>query len=95
MDNESISPEIRRLRKSYPNQDINLVLDNVPYHKSTLTQRILTKNKINLVFQPPYSPDLNPIEPSWAHTKNDIRSQSYSDYGFEEKLCFALNSRTW
>ena len=88
-------PSVKKLRKYYPNKAINLVMDNVPYHKSELTRRILDQNDINLIFQPAYSPDLNPIEPSWTHTKNDIRSQSYSHISFEDKLCNSINSRTW
>lgn len=88
-------PSIKKLRKYYPNTNIHLVLDNVAYHKSELTQRILTQNNINLIFQPPYSPDLNPIEQSWTHTKNQIRSKSYTNLSFQEKLCQSLNLRTW
>ena len=88
-------PTIKLIRQQHPNRSINLVMDNVSYHKSELTKKILIKNNINLVFQPAYSPDLNPIEPSWDTTKNDIRSQSYNQTNFEDKLCTALNSRTW
>ena len=87
-------PSVKKLKRHYPNRAINLVVDNVRYHKSELTELILKKNNITLIFQPPYSPDLNPIEPSWTHTKNDIRSQSYSSLSFQDKLCNSLNSRT-
>lgn len=93
--NDFLLPDVARLRITYPDKTINLVMDNVPYHKSELTKDILAQNNINLIFQPPYSPDLNPIEPSWTHTKNDIRTQSYTTSTFQEKLCNSLNSRSW
>jgi len=52
-------------------------MDNVAYYKrkkSEKTRNILAKNGINLKFQPSYSPNLNPIKPSWRHTKDDIRN---------------------
>ena len=69
-------------------------MDNVPYHKSQRTRDILKQNNINLKFQPPYSPDLNPIEHSWTHTKNDIKSNN-DNLSFYDKLCNSLNSRSW
>ncbi len=92
---ECLIPETTKLQMRYPYKRINLVIDNVPYHKSQTTTDLCISHNINLVFQPPYSPDLNPIEPSWTHTKNDIRSQSYDPTPFQDKLCNSLNSRSY
>jgi len=70
-------------------------MDNVAYHKSKVTKEVLEQNNINLKFQPPYSPDLNPIEPSWNTTKNEIRNQSYTEITFIEKLDNSLNQRSY
>ncbi len=51
-----------------------VVLDNATIHKSEETKMIIKKAKCHLVFLPPYSPDLNPIEHVWAHKKQSIRS---------------------
>ena len=88
-------PEVKILQRLYPNNPISLVIDNVPYHKSNKTVALCNENQINLVFQSPYSPDLNPIEPSWNTAKNDIRNCSYIPITFHEKLTKALLSRTW
>jgi len=70
-------------------------MDNVRYHKSEETQELCKQSNINLKFQPPYSPDLNPIEPSWGTTKNEIRNQIHTKESFEDKLCNSLVSRSW
>lgn len=46
---------------------VYMVLDNVRFHHAKRLQPILEKYKkqIELVFLPPYSPDLNPIERVW------------------------------
>lgn len=61
---------------------IYLVLDNVGFHRSQRTRRFaqqLNAPSVLLVHQPPYSPDLNPIEPVWReirvrHTHNRVLS---------------------
>jgi transposase len=92
---EVFVPKIHELRKTYKNSLIALVLDNVPYHKSQQTIDICNNNGIYLLFQPPYSPDLNPIEKSWNTTKNSIRSQSYTQLSFQDKLFTTLNDKSW
>ena len=87
-------PEINLIKKAFPGNPITLIMDNVAYHKSQKTRDILEKNKINLKFQPPYSPDLNPIEHSWTHTKNDIRNDCKNLF-FYDKLCSSLNTKSW
>lgn len=92
---EVFIPETKLIQKTYPRNPIALVIDNVAYHKSVSTLELCNNNGIYLVFQSPYSPDLNPIEPSWDTLKNDVRSQSYLPITFEDKLCNSLNKRSW
>ncbi len=51
-----------------------IVMDNATFHKRKDTQALIRNAGHTLLYLPPYSPDLNPIEPKWAHTKN-IRKQ--------------------
>lgn len=53
---------------------IYLVIDNASAHKSKKVSKFLLphKNKLELVFLPPYSPDLNPIEILWRELKKDV-----------------------
>ena len=46
-----------------------VVMDNVPFHKSAKTQELITRRGASLLFLPPYSPDLNPIEHDFATLK--------------------------
>ncbi len=46
-----------------------VVMDNVPFHKSAKTQALIQRTGATLLFLPPYSPDLNPIEHNFAALK--------------------------
>jgi len=53
-----------------------LIMDNAAFHKSQNTIALVEAAGCQLVFLPPYSPDLNPIEKFWANLKKKIRSNS-------------------
>ncbi len=46
-----------------------IVLDNASFHKGADMQDLLEESGHRLLYLPPYSPDLNPIEKKWAHAK--------------------------
>lgn len=48
----------------YPTGKIALILDNARIHYAKLIQPFLEENKshLELIFLPPYSPELNPIQ---------------------------------
>ena len=50
-----------------------VILDNATFHKSKLTKELIESAGCTILFLPPYSPDLNPIEVFWANLKNRIR----------------------
>ncbi len=56
-----------------------MVLDNVAYHHSQRIKRVLEKynHKIELIFLPPYSPDLNPVERIWWFMRKKISHNRY------------------
>jgi len=55
-----------------------VVMDNATFHKSPKVKEIIESVGCNLVYLPPYSPELNPIEKFWANMKDWIR-QKISD----------------
>jgi transposase len=68
-----------------------IILDNASYHKSEQLLKLFHKHKITLLFLPPYSPDLNPIENLWGTIKQHLRS--YYDYSLSlfDNLCNTVN----
>lgn len=50
-----------------------VVMDNLPVHKSDNVRRIIEAAGATLVYLPPYSPDLNPIEMAFAKLKSHLR----------------------
>lgn len=51
-----------------------VVMDNLSSHKSTRARMLIESRGATLVFLPPYSPDLNPIEMIFAKIKQSLRS---------------------
>lgn len=50
-----------------------VIIDNARFHKSKTIIQLIQNAGCRLLFLPPYSPDLNPIEHSWAAIKSGIR----------------------
>ena len=53
-----------------------IVLDNASFHKKSEVYRIAASYGCRAIFLPPYSPDKNKIEKSWANLKNWLRLNS-------------------
>ena len=49
-----------------------VVMDNAAFHKSEKTKTLIESVGCKVIFLPPYSPDLNPIEKFWANMKRWI-----------------------
>jgi transposase len=50
-----------------------VILDNLAAHKNLAVRRAIEAAGAELRFQPPYSPDLNPIENAFAKLKASLR----------------------
>lgn len=51
-----------------------IVMDNASFHRKKQLYEICSKYGYNLIFLPPYSPELNPIEKYWFVFKHRIRA---------------------
>jgi transposase len=53
--------------------DDTLIMDNARFHKKDEIKAIAERHNCRILFLPPYSPELNPIEHYWAHLKAWLR----------------------
>ena len=53
-----------------------IVMDNAAIHKSEKTREIIEKHVHELLFLPPYSPDLNPIEKVFGVLKRALKADN-------------------
>lgn len=60
-------------------KNIVIVLDNFRSHRAQATVNFAEENGIELVYLPPYSPDLNPIEFIWKSIKRVVSSEFIVD----------------
>lgn len=74
-----------------------IIMDNASFHKSEMTRILIEKRGARLLYLPPYSPDLNPIENYWAilklyvrkwNTSFDIFYQILDEFMSREKWCY-------
>ena len=52
-----------------------IIIDNASFHKSLKARNLIKDAGCNLIYLPPYSPDLNPIEHYWHKIKTAIRKK--------------------
>ncbi len=51
-----------------------VIMDNLSPHKNQATIDLIESKGASVMFLPPYSPDLNPIEKMWSKVKSHLRS---------------------
>ena len=81
---EVLIPQLR------PNDIV--IMDNLSAHKSKPTLELISNVGAEVLFLPPYSPDLNPIEKMWSKIKNSLRSSAARDLPkLIDAIALALN----
>lgn len=75
---------LEQLASEYP-EYLNVVqLDNGRFHYNS---SLKIPNNILLLFQPPYSPELNPIERVWHYIQQELSWENYENLdAFKEKV---------
>jgi transposase len=67
----TLAPKLRR--------DDVVIMDNAQAHHDPRVLKLVEKAGARVEFLPPYSPDLNPIEPGWALVKKVIKATAPRD----------------
>lgn len=77
---------LSELSKTYPNDRMSIIMDGAGWHKS---KWLVVPDNIKLVYLPPYSPELNPIERLWLHIKRNILTNKIYETleDLESSLC--------
>ena len=69
---------LRAIRLRHPKaRRICLILDNAPYNKSNRVRDLALELRIKILYLPPYSPNLNPIERLWKFMKKKVMANRY------------------
>jgi transposase len=79
-----------------------VVMDNLSSHKAARVRISIEKAGAELLYMPPYSPDMNPIEKAWAKLKELLRAaQARTRDVLEQAIADALkritpdNAKAW
>lgn len=87
---ESFKVFVKRIIKcARTERKILLVLDNARFHHAIINREFLKsiKDKIELMYLPAYSPELNPIESFWKKTRRGVTHNRYFESLVEEGEC--------
>jgi transposase len=84
---------LKKIRRVYRNAGkIYIICDNASYYKSENTRLVAAALNIELVFLPPYSPNLNLIERLWKFFRKKVMNNKYyekfSDFKFAVDIFF-------
>ena len=68
-----------------------IVMDNAAFHRKKQLISLAQNYGHTLIFLPPYSPNLNPIEKFWAHLKKRLRKYLALFCGFDDALYYCFD----
>ena len=78
VNSRSMCSLLRAIRAKHSvERNLYLVLDNAPYNRSYLVRDLAKVLKIKILYLPPYSPNLNPIERFWKFVKKKAMANTY------------------
>jgi len=67
------------------------VLDNASFHNKKRIALLAQKHGHQVIFLPPYSPELNEIENFWAWLKGKLKKVMHLFDTFDDALCYCFN----
>lgn len=69
---EDVCEVLGQFKAANPGKRLVIILDNFSSHRSQSVREYASQKNIHLVYLPPYSPDLNPIEQIWRGIRRFI-----------------------
>ena len=78
---ENVTSFIREIREKNHENPVAIILDNFRSYHSKIVSEAAELLNIELIFLPPYSPDLNPIEFVWKSIKRIVSIASIDSTG--------------
>ena len=93
VNSELMSLYLKELSKTYKDQEILLIMDQAGWHKS---KELQIDARIKILFLPPYSPELNPVEKLWEWIKKETIHNMTFDCLDElmDRVCEEFNNLT-
>ena len=70
-----------------------IVMDNASFHRKEKLYCLAEKHNCFVIFLPPYSPELNPIEHFWNWLKNTLRKILSDFSSFDDALSSAFQHK--
>ncbi|BAY87869.1 hypothetical protein NIES267_73930 (plasmid) [Calothrix parasitica NIES-267] len=83
---------IRRVLAPVAKIGMVVILDNAAFHNNQTVIKAFTDIGLKVLFLPPYSPDLNPIENYWAILKKKLQSLNTLPKNFNKNLDYVIRS---
>lgn len=77
INSETIVELLGKIRQTHPETDVTLVMDNARYQRNRKVMERAASLGLELLFLPPYSPNLNLIERLWKLTKRRCLTNRY------------------
>jgi len=78
---------LKKIAAEYVGKTIFIVFDNARYQRCDAVRELAKRLGIQLVFIPPYSPNLNLIERMWKFVKNGLRAKYYDQFeAFKDRI---------
>lgn len=69
---------LHAIRRKNPDEEhLYLVLDNAPYNRAKSVRKLAKRLRIKILYLPPYSPNLNPIERLWKFMKKKMMANQH------------------
>lgn len=80
---------LKKIESKHPSANaIYTICDNARYYRSKMVKEYLEKSKVQLVFLPPYSPNLNLIERLWKYFRKIVlHNKYYETFDEFKKAC--------